>query len=123
MKNRIITTLLILLFFVNITGFAETISLPYEYEKHYEGLSDMAVSENGTLVGVGENGVIYTCVGDKWNKINYPLFENLTDVEYGNGLFYAISAVNVYSSHDGIDWERTNKISHKEELQQTSLLF
>ena len=115
MKFKIVTILYVLLALFTTNVFAAEVEIPYEYEKYHMVLSDMTASDDGTIVAVGTNGSIYTCVADRWIEVEFPIFENLIDVEYGNGCFYALSAFNVYSSSDGINWIKVNNIYHKED--------
>ena len=108
-KNYIIFIVIVLIAFLfSIECLAETTDLSYEYIKHTGSFRDMAISDDGAIVTVGTNGKIYLIANGEWLEIQQPIFENLTDIEYGNGTFFVISENSVYASNNGMDWSCVN---------------
>lgn len=108
-KNYMILIVLVLIASLfSIDCSAETANLPYEYIKHTGSFRDMAISDDGTIVTVGTNGRICVIINGEWLEIEQPIFDNLADIEYGNGMFFAISENSVYASYNGVDWSCVN---------------
>ncbi|GAB4369302.1 MAG: hypothetical protein Kow009_05960 [Spirochaetales bacterium] len=81
----------------------------------------------GVYVAVGDNGLIARSMdGTTWNVVNYtalysivqrglvgddnlnnfPIYDHLEDIAYGNGVFVAIGGTGIYTSSDGgVSWQ------------------
>jgi len=63
---------------------------------------------SGTLVSVGESGVVLRSEdGKRWQIISAKSdVGNLTSLTYGNGKFVAAGDAGLYTSEDGVHWEK-----------------